>query len=254
MAKALFTNNASGTLAAAITTTVATSLVLNGGQGALFPAPSGGNYFYATIIDASNNKEIVKVTANAADTFTMARAQDGTTARTFAIGSKVELRPCAAALTEKLPADAPVITGLVDISAASAGQIKFPATQNPSADANTLDDYEEGTFTLSDAYGVPGGSYTGMAYTKIGNRVFVTFQATFPVVASATMMRLAGMPFAVGADQIGFVTSYCDQGDLMCAYWAGGTALDIYYAKNGAAMSYINGGGKRGDFQGHYHI
>lgn len=103
MAKALFTNNASGTLAAAITTTGATSLVLNGGQGALFPAPSGGNYFYATIIDASNNKEIVKVTVNVADTFTMVRAQDGTTARTFAIGSKVELRPCAAVFAERLP-------------------------------------------------------------------------------------------------------------------------------------------------------
>jgi len=41
---------------------------------------------------------------------------------------------------------------LLDISGASAGQIKFPATQNASADANTLDDYEEGTWTavLSD--------------------------------------------------------------------------------------------------------
>ncbi len=34
--------------------------------------------------------------------------------------------------------------GLLDISAATAGQIKFPAVQNPSINPKTLDDYEEG--------------------------------------------------------------------------------------------------------------
>src|SRR3990167_851853 len=36
-------------------------------------------------------------------------------------------------------------TGLVDLSCASAGQIQFPATANSSANANTLDDYDEYT-------------------------------------------------------------------------------------------------------------
>ena len=54
--------------------------------------------------------------------------------------------------------------------------IKFPATQVPSADANTLDDYEEGTWTpvLGGSGGTSGQTYAAQAgtYTKIGNRLF----------------------------------------------------------------------------------
>lgn len=57
------------------------------------------------------------------------------------------------------------------------GQIAFPANQNASADANTLDDYEEGTWTpvwLGVGGTNPTVTYTGQwgSYTKIGNRVF----------------------------------------------------------------------------------
>jgi len=52
--------------------------------------------------------------------------------------------------------------------------ITFPATQSASSDANTLDDYEEGTWTPTS----PGGGYVFSTvsgkYTKIGNRVFFT--------------------------------------------------------------------------------
>lgn len=87
----LYSNNAASTLASSITN-VATSLTVATGEGALFPSPTGGDYFYATLEDGSNNREIVKVTARSTDTFTIVRAQDGTTARSFASGSKVELR------------------------------------------------------------------------------------------------------------------------------------------------------------------
>jgi hypothetical protein len=53
--------------------------------------------------------------------------------------------------------------------------ITFPATQVASADANTLDDYEEGIFTPAIAF---GGASVGITYsqqqgfyTKIGNLV-----------------------------------------------------------------------------------
>lgn len=91
MPKPLFENNAVGTLAGSYTAG-ATALTLTAGQGALFPAPSGGDYFMATIVDASNNIEIVKVTARATDTFTVVRGQEGTAARALAAGEKVELR------------------------------------------------------------------------------------------------------------------------------------------------------------------
>lgn len=55
--------------------------------------------------------------------------------------------------------------------------ITFPATQSASSDANTLDDYEEGTWTPSQGAGltVVGTFSSGGYYTKIGNFVYVSF-------------------------------------------------------------------------------
>jgi hypothetical protein len=65
--------------------------------------------------------------------------------------------------------------GVLDLNQ---GQIKFPATQVPSADANTLDDYEEGTWTMGIAFGGASVDVTYSAntgtYTKIGRQVTVS--------------------------------------------------------------------------------
>jgi hypothetical protein len=67
-----------------------------------------------------------------------------------------------------------LVNRLLDISASTAGQIKFPATQNASADANTLDDYEEGTWTPTYTDGTNNASgylvQVG-SYVKIGSLV-----------------------------------------------------------------------------------
>lgn len=94
-----FANNAFGTLSAGVTNS-ATSITLSSGQGARFPTLASGDYFYATLIDTSNNLEIVKVTARSTDVLTATRAQDNTTARAFAIGDRIELRITAATLEE----------------------------------------------------------------------------------------------------------------------------------------------------------
>jgi hypothetical protein len=94
------TNNAFGTLNASINSS-ATTIVLVAGQGARFPTLSAGDYFYATLIDTSNNLEIVKCTARSTDTLTVVRAQDSTTARAYATNDRFELRPTAALFNEK---------------------------------------------------------------------------------------------------------------------------------------------------------
>jgi hypothetical protein len=96
-----FTNNATTTLASSITAS-ATSIPLSVGTGALFPAvtTASGDYFYATLVDSSNNIEIVKVTNRATDTLTVVRGQDGTTAKAYIGGDRFELRPTAAALID----------------------------------------------------------------------------------------------------------------------------------------------------------
>lgn len=114
-----FSNNASTTLAGSIATSALTIIVTTGG-GAAFPALGAGEYFYATLIDASNNVEIVKVTARSGDNFTVLRGQDGTTARAFAAGAKVELRPTAAGLlaiaSDNVPVASTSVAGIVQLN------------------------------------------------------------------------------------------------------------------------------------------
>ncbi len=86
----LFTNNASTVIIAGISA-IATSLSVTAGTGALFPSLSGVDYFYCSLIEGLTI-EIVKVTARSTDTFTIERAQEGTSASAFNTGANVELR------------------------------------------------------------------------------------------------------------------------------------------------------------------
>lgn len=92
------------------------------------------------------------------------------------------------------------------------GQIAFPATQNPSSNANTLDDYEEGTFTPALALATPGNSsfvYTTQfgQYTKIGDCVNIRLRlvtSTFSVGSTgAGQLGITGLPFTVSTNSTG---------------------------------------------------
>lgn len=97
--------------------------------------------------------------------------------------------------------------GGVDISGALAlsGQIAFPASQNASAGANTLDDYEEGSWTpvLEGASTAGTQTYSTQVgrYTKIGNLCFVQCNITLSAFDAATSgnMRVNGLPFTVNS-------------------------------------------------------
>jgi len=89
--------------------------------------------------------------------------------------------------------------------------IGFPATQVASSDANTLDDYEEGTWTPTISFTTPGdlsvsySAQTGL-YTKIGRMVFITFNITAtPTFTTASgSLTISTAPFAsTGASYIG---------------------------------------------------
>lgn len=114
----LVKNNAYSTLASGINSSV-TSITLVAGTGARFPAAGGADYFYATLINTSNQLEVVKVTARSTDTLTVVRGQDGTTARAYSSSDRIELRVTAALLADIrdsiTPADNTVTTAkLVD--------------------------------------------------------------------------------------------------------------------------------------------
>ncbi len=120
-----------------------------------------------------NDTSWVDIQANEADTAKLNVAQSFTAAQTFN-----------------------------EIIASSKG-ISFPATQVPSANANTLDDYEEGTFTPT-LYGVTtAGSptYTEQSgsYVKIGDMYIVT--AYIDLLTKGGMVgqiRIAGLPATAG--------------------------------------------------------
>jgi len=88
--------------------------------------------------------------------------------------------------------------GAATPSASGAG-ITFPATQSASTDANTLDDYEEGTFTatLTGSTTNPTTPVTATsAYTKTGN--VVNFKISFENVnttGAAGQIIITGLPF-----------------------------------------------------------
>jgi hypothetical protein len=93
-----------------------------------------------------------------------------------------------------------------DTSATGTG-IAFPATQSASSDANTLDDYEEGTWTTtvsttSNITGTP--TLSNARYTKIGN--LVTLEGTFSAqVTSSNQITywVFTIPFATAANSSG---------------------------------------------------
>jgi hypothetical protein len=60
---------------------------------------------------------------------------------------------------------------VLNLSHSSAGQIQFPASQNASANANTLDDYEEGSFTPGFATWNTAPTSVTAQYTKVGRLV-----------------------------------------------------------------------------------
>jgi hypothetical protein len=84
--------------------------------------------------------------------------------------------------------------------ATSGGGITFPATQSASSDANTLDDYEEGTWTPVDGSGA-GLSFTGVSgtYTKVGRCVTALAEVTYPTTANTSNAIIAGLPFTAAA-------------------------------------------------------
>jgi len=103
---------------------------------------------------------------------------------------------------------------LLDISGASAGQIKFPATQNASSNANTLDDYERGSFTPSLLFG--GGS-TGMtygatrdaAYVKVGQLIFASVNFNITAKGSSTgIATISGLPYTTTTGPSAGMISY----------------------------------------------
>ena len=87
-------------------------------------------------------------------------------------------------------------------AAASGAGITFPATQSASSNANTLDDYEEGTanVALTPEGGSLGTVSVSAKYTKVGNVVTVLADFGVGTVSAPTSgLKITGLPFSGGS-------------------------------------------------------
>ena len=145
--------------------TSGTSLVVTAGQGALFPAaPFDATIWPAGVQPLTTNAEIVRVTAVSTDTFTITRAQYGTTAQSITAGYQI-----AQTITANL---------LNQLNTTIAGALKA---------SNNLSDVANYSTALQTLGGLPlaGGTMTGFI-----NQYFVTAGSAGPI-SSPTALTAA---------------------------------------------------------------
>ena len=99
----------------------------------------------------------------------------------------------------KAPTASPTFTGTINLTG---GQIAFPATAVPSADPNTIDEYEEGYFTSTLTCGTSGTitlntSYDQLKYTKIGREVFVGGRIVTSAINAPVGNLILNLPFEI---------------------------------------------------------
>lgn len=220
----LFSNNASAPLAASITA-ASTSITVTTGQGALFPAVAAGSYFYATLVDSSNNLEIVKVTARSGDTMTVTRGQEGTTARAYAAADKIELRVTAAGLTNMVQLDgAQTVTG-----------------NNTFSGANTFSGTASFTNTITGSISGNAGTVTNGVYTT-GDQTIAgvkTFSSTIVGSISGNAGTVTNGVYTTGDQTIAGVKTFTNSVIVNSIYVRVGTSG----SGNGGNVRYRNDAG-----------
>jgi len=100
-------------------------------------------------------------------------------------------------------------------AAADTGGIAFPATAVPSADPNTLDDYEEGTWDPIMKVGATVVDTASVGtYTKIGRSIIFTGQAVFTLGGATGAVTIEGLPFIQNLGATMTTTVGCSAGTI----------------------------------------
>jgi hypothetical protein len=101
--------------------------------------------------------------------------------------------------------------GIGGTTPSSGTGIAFPATQSASSNANTLDDYETGTWTPTLGGTTTYSAQTG-TYTKVGNLVKLKFDLEITSIGTGSTSQITGAPFPsanTGAAITGGIVCYC---------------------------------------------
>jgi len=121
----------------------------------------------------------------------------------------------------RMTASTTIGVGAATPSTSGAG-ITFPATASDSTSANTLDDYEEGTWspnvgTFTNMTGTP--SYSATKYTKIGNKCFFSVNVSgLTVTTNGSLTRFyITFPFTASNNDALFLTAVPNNGGVLGA-------------------------------------
>ena len=149
------------------------------------------------------------------------------------------------------PLTTPSFTTTIGVGAATASAsgagVTFPATQSASSDANTLDDYEEGTFTPSINFGVTSPTYSNRygRYIKIGSRVFFDIRVELSGgTGNSVQIAINGFPFSTstGLPNGGGYSTYVDIGSGNPIWYMSDNATQIQGYLNGSTSSFTTTG------------
>jgi hypothetical protein len=158
----------------------------------------------------------------------------------------------------------PSFTTTIGVGAATASAsgsgVSFPATQSASTDANTLDDYEEGTFTPILADSASSSNAATMTvqqgfYTKVGNTVTIQIQIAWSdkgSMNSGQNTRIYGIPFSSKSNTSGYywpalISMSSGNTGFIAGQEGGGTALTLALVNaptSELSTSYVSASGR----------
>ncbi len=190
---------------------------------------------------------VVDTDTLAADAVTAAKVADDVVNSEHLVDGGIDNAHLATGIaSSKLSGNLPALNGSALTNLPAATSVAFPASQSASANANTLDDYEEGTWTpviaALSTQSPSGQSYSHQVgvYTKIGRMVHVSCKVDLTAKGTLSgFLILNGLPFTVGS-------STGNRGGGSCPQW-GSTATSLVfcsvYPSEGTGFGYIRGAG-----------
>lgn len=202
----IYGDNASSTMASGITN-VQTTVTVQTGNGAFFPAPAAGQILAVTFEDTSGNLEVAYCTGIVGDTLTVIRgaeiipSQAGGPALAFASGSRVEARVTKgmlASLLQKNGGD--TLTGTTNLS---------------------------GVLALGSSGSIQGGEFTGAlrgAPAQTANQILVPVgagpatQAGSPILTTANLV--ANLPTGFGLMSAGMICLWFGSSGSIPSGWS----------------------------------
>lgn len=248
----IFSNNALSKLAQTLSSGQ-TTLTVQAGTGALFPSPSGGDYFKLTVEDRRTQQiEIMHCTGRLGDVLTVVRGQEDMTAQNFLVGATVSnrfTRDTPTAILEEVPNANPLFLGAFatapttdnDGNTLTVGMWYFNTVDSrvyywtgaswvdPIGDNNLTS--ESGVFVLQD----PSGDFDGVEtefdlrytdYSALTQTPDVTIAEQF-IVWLDGVSQIPGVDFTISAPGVIEFSEPPDEDVIFHGVWIALTGYDI---------------------------